>query len=149
MKPRPWSREQALGGIAAARAARAAHPPVAEPLGAENYNSRHALTPTAAELRRGRARQPAGRPAAAAPGTVAAARTRGAGARAMEETPPPQQAGSKPHLEKLTLGVTRILGEWRGEWLEGTRAEGRCWVDLTAEGIAAAGSTAEKEKEGA
>ncbi|XP_052012017.1 tubulin polyglutamylase complex subunit 2 isoform X1 [Apodemus sylvaticus] len=27
----------------------------------------------------------------------------------MEETPPPVQAGSKPHLEKLTLGVTRIL----------------------------------------
>ncbi|XP_055481394.1 tubulin polyglutamylase complex subunit 2 [Psammomys obesus] len=27
----------------------------------------------------------------------------------MEETPPPLQAGSKPHLEKLTLGVTRIL----------------------------------------
>ncbi|XP_049990859.1 tubulin polyglutamylase complex subunit 2 [Alexandromys fortis] len=27
----------------------------------------------------------------------------------MEETPPPLQAGSKPHLEKLTLGITRIL----------------------------------------
>ncbi|ERE82812.1 tubulin polyglutamylase complex subunit 2 isoform c [Cricetulus griseus] len=27
----------------------------------------------------------------------------------MEETPPLLQAGSKPHLEKLTLGVTRIL----------------------------------------
>ena len=28
----------------------------------------------------------------------------------MEETPPP--GCSKPHLEKLTLGITRILGEW-------------------------------------
>nr|XP_055180131.1 tubulin polyglutamylase complex subunit 2 isoform X5 [Nyctereutes procyonoides] len=32
---------------------------------------------------------------------------RGAGTRAMEETPPP--GCSKPHLEKLTLGITRIL----------------------------------------
>ncbi|XP_014636843.1 PREDICTED: tubulin polyglutamylase complex subunit 2 isoform X1 [Ceratotherium simum simum] len=27
----------------------------------------------------------------------------------MEETPPPLLGGSKPHLEKLTLGITRIL----------------------------------------
>ncbi|XP_059563169.1 tubulin polyglutamylase complex subunit 2 isoform X2 [Myotis daubentonii] len=45
------------------------------------------------------------------PGPPAARAARGAGARAMEEPPPPAQpAGScKPHLEKLTLGVTRIL----------------------------------------
>ena len=30
----------------------------------------------------------------------------------MEETPPPLLGSNKPHLEKLTLGVTRILGEW-------------------------------------
>lgn len=29
----------------------------------------------------------------------------------MEETPPPPLACNKPHLEKLTLGITRILGE--------------------------------------
>ncbi|XP_047553391.1 tubulin polyglutamylase complex subunit 2 isoform X3 [Lutra lutra] len=38
---------------------------------------------------------------------VAAPAARGAGTRAMEETPPP--GCSKPHLEKLTLGITRIL----------------------------------------
>ncbi|XP_006085215.2 tubulin polyglutamylase complex subunit 2 isoform X3 [Myotis lucifugus] len=45
------------------------------------------------------------------PGPPAARAARGAGARAMEEPPlPAQPAGScKPHLEKLTLGVTRIL----------------------------------------
>jgi hypothetical protein len=41
----------------------------------------------------------------------------------MEETPPPLVSSSKPHLEKLTLGITRILGELgRGsgawEWKE-------------------------------
>ncbi|XP_027992212.2 tubulin polyglutamylase complex subunit 2 isoform X2 [Eptesicus fuscus] len=49
----------------------------------------------------------------ARPGPPAARAARGAGTRAMEEPPPPapaQPAGScKPHLEKLTLGVTRIL----------------------------------------
>lgn len=35
----------------------------------------------------------------------------------MEETQPP--GCSKPHLEKLTLGITRILGEWGGKpWKE-------------------------------
>ncbi|XP_044776855.1 tubulin polyglutamylase complex subunit 2 isoform X2 [Neomonachus schauinslandi] len=38
---------------------------------------------------------------------AAAPAARGAGTRAMEETPPP--GCSKPHLEKLTLGITRIL----------------------------------------
>ncbi|XP_035579977.1 tubulin polyglutamylase complex subunit 2 isoform X2 [Zalophus californianus] len=37
----------------------------------------------------------------------AAPAARGAGTRVMEETPPP--GCSKPHLEKLTLGITRIL----------------------------------------
>lgn len=40
----------------------------------------------------------------------------------MEEMQPPLQAGSKPHLEKLTLGITRILGEWG-------RTMGGRWVD--------------------
>lgn len=31
-----------------------------------------------------------------------------------EESPPPLVGCSKPHLEKLTLGITRILGEWGG-----------------------------------
>ncbi|XP_073754404.1 tubulin polyglutamylase complex subunit 2 isoform X3 [Callorhinus ursinus] len=38
---------------------------------------------------------------------AAAPAARGAGTRVMEETPPP--GCSKPHLEKLTLGITRIL----------------------------------------
>lgn len=51
------------------------------------------------------------------PVPVAAPAARGAGTRAMEETPPP--GCSKPHLEKLTLGITRILGERGGEpWKE-------------------------------
>lgn len=33
----------------------------------------------------------------------------------MQETPPPPLGSSKPHLEKLTLGITRILGEWGAE----------------------------------
>lgn len=44
----------------------------------------------------------------------------------MEESPTPLVGCSKPHLEKLTLGITRILGERGGdsEW------EGDCgtWV---------------------
>ncbi|XP_016051458.1 PREDICTED: tubulin polyglutamylase complex subunit 2 isoform X2 [Miniopterus natalensis] len=41
----------------------------------------------------------------------AARAARGAGTRAMEEPlpPPPPVGSSKPHLEKLTLGITRIL----------------------------------------
>lgn len=124
LRPRPGSRERAPGGTAAARVARATHPLLAEPSGAENYNSRHAVSPTAAELRRGRARQPAGRPSAAAPVTVAGA-ARGVGTRAMEETPPPLQAGSKPHLEKLTLGITRILGEWTRKRTMAGKGRGR------------------------
>ncbi|VTJ81150.1 Hypothetical predicted protein [Marmota monax] len=42
-----------------------------------------------------------------ASGAVSAAR--GAGTRAMEEASPSQLSCSKPHLEKLTLGITRIL----------------------------------------
>lgn len=30
----------------------------------------------------------------------------------MEESPALPVGPSKPHLEKLTLGITRILGEW-------------------------------------
>lgn len=134
MKPGPGSRERAPGGTVAAKAARAAHPLLAEPSGAENYNSRHALSPTAADLRRGRARQPAGRLSTAAPGTGAAAAARGVRTRAMEETPPPLQAGSKPHLEKLTLGVTRILGEWSGTMARkdvGGGLGAGCWVDCS------------------
>lgn len=46
----------------------------------------------------------------------------------MEESSTPLVGCSKPHLEKLTLGITRILGEWGGdsEW------EGDCgtgWHD--------------------
>ncbi|KAF6089650.1 tubulin polyglutamylase complex subunit 2 [Phyllostomus discolor] len=39
----------------------------------------------------------------------AAPAARGAGTRAMEELPPPPVGSSKPLLEKLTLGITRIL----------------------------------------
>lgn len=43
----------------------------------------------------------------------------------MEESSTPLVGCSKPHLEKLTLGITRILGEWGGdpEW-EGTLLDG-------------------------
>lgn len=52
----------------------------------------------------------------------------------MEETPPSLQAGSKPHLEKLTLGVTRILGECGGKWLERTTEKGWGLVALSEAG---------------
>lgn len=60
----------------------------------------------------------------------------------MEETSPPLQAGSKPHLEKLTLGVTRILGEWSGTVARKDEGGGlgAGWtaakLELSAEGIA-------------
>ncbi|KFO35261.1 hypothetical protein H920_03396 [Fukomys damarensis] len=34
---------------------------------------------------------------------------RGAGSRALEETPPPRLGCNEPQLKKLTLGITRIL----------------------------------------
>ncbi|XP_035865030.1 tubulin polyglutamylase complex subunit 2 [Phyllostomus discolor] len=43
----------------------------------------------------------------------AAPAARGAGTRAMEELPPPPVGSSKPLLEKLTLGITRILDVWQ------------------------------------
>ncbi|KAM8781103.1 tubulin polyglutamylase complex subunit 2 isoform 2-T2 [Rhynchonycteris naso] len=42
-------------------------------------------------------------------GSSAAPAARGARTRAMEESPPPPLSSCKPHLEKLTLGITRIL----------------------------------------
>uniref|UniRef100_A0A8D1C8J4 Uncharacterized protein n=1 Tax=Sus scrofa TaxID=9823 RepID=A0A8D1C8J4_PIG len=44
----------------------------------------------------------------------------------MEETPPPLLGSSKPHLEKLTLGITRILGECEGETPGTTEGHGAC-----------------------
>lgn len=77
--------------------------------GVKNYSSRHAASLKAAVLRRG-------------PGLLGSAELSGGlptarrvGTRAMEETPPPPLGCNKPHLEKLTLGITRILGEW-GRW---------------------------------
>ncbi|XP_027621744.1 uncharacterized protein LOC114004759, partial [Tupaia chinensis] len=97
---RQGPRERAPRGTAAAGPARAAHLRPAELSGAENYSSRHAGNWTAEALRRG----------PAVPLTLAAlSAARGAGTRAMEEAPPPLLGGNKPLLEKLTLGITRIL----------------------------------------
>ncbi|XP_036892466.1 tubulin polyglutamylase complex subunit 2, partial [Sturnira hondurensis] len=74
--------------------------------GGEHYNSRHAVNLMA----EARGRCPTLRPtqlACQVPSAAPAAR--GAGTRAMEELPPPPVGSSKPHLEKLTLGITRIL----------------------------------------
>ena len=44
----------------------------------------------------------------------------------MVETSPPLLGSSKPHLEKLTLGVTRILGEWGGGAVRATAGRRVC-----------------------
>lgn len=110
MERPPGEREQVCRGTTTPRAARASHPHPASLSGTKHYNSRHAVNSMADPLGRRPALPPArlSRPVAVA---------RGAGTRAMEETPPP--GCSKPHLEKLTLGITRILGERAGEpWKE-------------------------------
>lgn len=78
---------------------------------AEHYNSRHAVSLKAEVWRRSPALRsaPLSRPAPAA-----ARASRGAGPGSMEESATPPVGCSKPHLEKLTLGITRILGEWGG-----------------------------------
>lgn len=101
-------------GTTTPRAARASHLRPEALSGAKHYNSRHAVKLMAEPLGRRPALQPAPLSRRV---PVAAPVARGAGTRAMEETPPP--GCSKPHLEKLTLGITRILGERGGEpWKE-------------------------------
>lgn len=105
----PGQREQAPRGTTTARAARAPHLRAAALSGAENYKSRHAANLTAAPPGRCPPLRPAPLPRPVPTPSPAA---RGAGTRDMEETSPPLLGSSKPHLEKLTLGITRILGEW-------------------------------------
>lgn len=103
----PGPRVRAPHGTTTPRAAGAPHLRLAALSGAEHYNSRRAVNWTAELL----GRRPAVPPTPLARCVPAAApAARGAGTRVMEETPPP--GCSKPHLEKLTLGITRILGEW-------------------------------------
>lgn len=119
----PWPREPAPGGTTTPRPAGAPHLLSAALSDAEHYNSRHAVNLTAAPSRRRPALPPAPhthRVSAAAPAA------RGGGTRAMEETPPPLLGSSKPHLEKLTLGITRILGECEGETPGTTEGHGAC-----------------------
>lgn len=108
----PGPREGVPHGTTTPRAARAPHLRPAALSGAEHYNSRHAVNVTAEAPRRRPALRPA-RLSRRVPSAALAAR--GAGTRAMEEPPSPLLGCSKPHLEKLTLGITRILGEWGGE----------------------------------
>ncbi|KAG8521649.1 hypothetical protein J0S82_001727 [Galemys pyrenaicus] len=100
----------------ATRPARARHLRAAELSGAEHYNSRHAVNPTAPAVRRHPARPPAWRSRRLHGAALAA---RGAGTRAMGDAQPPLQGSSKPHLEKLTLGISHILG---GSWKRGLGA---------------------------
>lgn len=113
VKHQPGAAEGAPHGTTTPRPARIGHPLRASFSGSDHYNSRHAVSSTA-EARR---LCPTLRPARLPRRVPAAARAaRGAGTRAMqEESPPPLVGCSKPHLEKLTLGITRILGEWGGD----------------------------------
>lgn len=106
VKHQPGSQGRVPHGTAAPRPARASPHRRAAFSGAEHYHSRHAVSWTAETRRRSPALGPAplSRPVPA--GGRAA---RGVGTRAMEESSTPLVGCSKPHLEKLTLGITRIL----------------------------------------
>lgn len=105
-----WRRQRAPDGTTAPRPAGPPHLGAATFSAAEHYNSQHAVKLTAEALRRRPDLPLSRRVPAATTAAAAAGAARGEGTRAMEDMPPRLLgSGSKPHLEKLTLGVTRIL----------------------------------------
>lgn len=107
VEQRPGPRERTSRGTTAARPGRGPHLLPTALASAENYSSRHAVDLTAAALRRSPAFLRPDR--LSTPAAAAAPAARPTGTREMGDAPPPLQGSNKPHLEKLTLGITRIL----------------------------------------